>query len=281
MNQDYQIDDFEVKKANIKHHDVEAAFFEKAHPEGLSLYEKAKVFESIAFIVKNSANTDVCVDIGCGTGFVTGFEFPFYKMVVATDISRKMLDVVKNRFSSEGSLNLVICDVDFLPFQSGVVDLVSVSSVLHHLPKPFTTIGEISRILRKGGFVYITREPNFQRFRRFFDFFDKFIIQRLLTLISFLRYNSEGNYLNGEVNGLNYMKVHVYYPIGFHVMQLLKTLSSEGFEDIFACSYHWIFPNSRNDRFHDLLTRSNFLIEKIPLSNRFGRYVSVIARKLD
>lgn len=52
-----------------------------------------------------------------------------------------------------GSLNFVVCDTEFLPFKSGVVDLVSVSSVLHHLPNPFGSIGEIARALRRGVFV--------------------------------------------------------------------------------------------------------------------------------
>jgi len=103
------------------------------------------------------------IDVGCGTGFVTGFELPHYTLVIATDISRKMLKVAKRRLKNAKASNLVVCDADFLPFRSNVADLVSVSSVLHHLPKPFSTFHEISRVLKKGGFIYITREPSFQR----------------------------------------------------------------------------------------------------------------------
>lgn len=279
--QDRQIDNFEMKRANIKYHDVEASFFEEAHPELASFYERFKVLKSITFVATNSGSRDVCIDIGCGTGFVTGFEMPFYEMVVATDISSEMLNVVRNRFSNRDSLNLVICDVDFLPFKSCIADLVSVSSVLHHLPRPFTSIGEISRVLKKGGFVYITREPNFQRFSRFFSFFDQAIIKRLLRLICLSPKLKEPDSRVAVVDGLNQLKVHSYFPTGFHLMRLLEALLSRGFEILSACSYHWIFPNSKSDRFHDLLARSNFLIEKIPFSNRLGRYVSVIARKLD
>lgn len=77
-----RFDDFEVKRANIRHHNVEAEFFKRAHPESSSLYEKAKVSESIAFIVESSRSRDLCVDVGCGTGFVTDFELPFYVVVV-------------------------------------------------------------------------------------------------------------------------------------------------------------------------------------------------------
>jgi hypothetical protein len=79
-------DDVEVKRSNIIHHNIEAKYFERLHPEGSSAYERAKVSKSIAFIAENSRAKDLCVDVGCGTGFVVGFELPLYKTVVATDI---------------------------------------------------------------------------------------------------------------------------------------------------------------------------------------------------
>ena len=33
-NHSRDMDDFEVKRANIRHHDVKAELFEKVHPEG-------------------------------------------------------------------------------------------------------------------------------------------------------------------------------------------------------------------------------------------------------
>jgi len=269
----------EIKKANIRHHDVEAVFFERMHPEGSSIYERAKVLESITFIVENSISRDVCIDIGCGTGFVTGFELPHYKMVIATDISKKMLEVTRRKFKNVKSLNLLVCDADFLPFKSNIADLVSISSVLHHLPKPLSTLGEVSRVLKKGGFVYITREPSFQRFRRFFDLFDYFVIRNFLKLLNLLCSRPKNIELNSRISDLDYSKVDVHYSIGFHIMQLTKELSSNGFKILSAYSYHWIYPDSNRDQIHNLLTRSNFLVEKLPLSDRFGRYVSIIAKK--
>lgn len=272
------VDDFEVKRANIRHHDVEAEFFERVHPEGSSLYERAKVLESIAFIAGNSGVRDLCVDVGCGTGFVTGFELPLYRVVVAIDISRRMLEVVRRRFGGIGSLNLVVCDAEFLPFRGEVADLVSVSSVLHHLPKPFRSMLDISRVLKKGGFLYMTREPNFQRFRRFFDFFDVMLIRKLAKFIWRLSTRSELE-SNVTIDGLDYSMVDIHYPIGFNVTKLIEFLCSRSFEVISAYSYHWIYPDSDKDALQQLLTKSNFVIEKIPLSKKLGRYVILIARK--
>ncbi|MGB9672446.1 MAG: class I SAM-dependent methyltransferase, partial [Candidatus Norongarragalinales archaeon] len=125
------VGDFEVKRANIRHHDAEAEIFERVHPEGSSIYERAKVADSIAFIANNSGHRRLGIDVGCGTGFVTSFMLPFYEMVVAADISRGMVEVAKRRLKGACSLNFVICDAEHLPFRNGVADFVSVSSVLH------------------------------------------------------------------------------------------------------------------------------------------------------
>jgi len=281
MKNDSRIDDVEVKKANILHHDVEAQIFERAHPEGSSIYERSKVSKSIAFIVENSVARDLCVDVGCGTGFVTSFEVQLYRAVVAIDISSRMLEVARKRLGNFDSLNLLVCDADFLPLKNEVADLVSVSSVLHHLPRPFNSMIEMSRVLKKGGFLYVAREPNSQRFRRFFDFFDWLIVNNLATLMGRLFFfRSEFPKPNIIVEGLDYSKVDVHYSTGFHTEALAKFLRSKSFEVISIHSYHWIYPDANVGIFQKILTISNLIIEKIPLSKKFGRYVSIIARKL-
>jgi len=277
------VDDIEVKKANIRHHDAEAEIFERAHPEGSSIYERSKVSKSMAFIAENSNVRDLCVDVGCGTGFVTGFELPLYKIVVAADISKRMLEVARKRLGHFASLNLLVCDAEYLPLKSEIADLVSVSSVLHHLPKPFNSMTEMFRILKEDGFLYVTREPNFQRLRRFFDFFDQVIVPKLAKLLRRLPLFRSGFYCepNVVVDGLNYAKVDVHYSTGFHVAQLAEFLRSKSFELISAYSYHWIYPDCNRGLLPQLLTKSNFVIERFPLLTRFGRYISLIARKIE
>ena len=282
MKRKSRFDVVEIKKANILHHDVEAEIFERVHPEGSSLYERSQVLKNISSISGNSRANELCVDVGCGTGFITGFELPLYKTVVATDISRRMLEVARKRLGHFSSLNLLVCDAESLPLKSEIADLVSVSSVLHHLPKPFNSMTEISRVLKQDGFLYVTREPNFQRLRRFFDFFDQVIVRRFAKLIQRLSvFGSELYEPDIIVEGLDYSKVDVHYPTGLHVAQLAEFLRSKSFEVISAYTYHWIYPDSGKGLLQQLLTKSNFVIEKVPLSKKFGRYLSLVARKLD
>jgi ubiquinone/menaquinone biosynthesis C-methylase UbiE len=271
----------EVKKVNITHHDAEAEVFERSHPEGSSFYERSQVSKSLALIAENSARRNLCVDVGCGTGFVTGFELPLYETVVAIDISRRMLQVAKRRLGHLNSLNLLVCDAEFLPLESGIADLVSVSSVLHHLPAPSKSIAEVSRVIDRGGFLYVTREPNSQHVRKFFEFFDQAIIHRLVKMM--LRspvFGSEVSKLDATCKSLN-SEVDIHYASGFQATQIAEFLFSRSFEVICAYSYHWIYPDSDKGLISLLLTKSNTIIEKIPLSKKFGRYVSLVARKLE
>jgi ubiquinone/menaquinone biosynthesis C-methylase UbiE len=282
MKDKSHLDDIDVKKANIIYHDMEGEVFERAHPEGSSIYERSKVAKSIAFTTGDLNTRDLCVDIGCGTGFVTSFELPIYATIVATDISKRMLQIVRKRFAQFDSLNLIVCDAGYLPLKSEIADLVSVSSVLHHLPEPFNSLGEISRVPKDGGFLYLTREPNSFRFGRFFSSLDGAILKRLLKLIRRPVSESEFSRLNTIDERLRSIdrssRVDVQSS-GFHVAQLAGFLRSRYFEITFAYSYHWIFPDSNKGLLQQLLTKSNFVIERIPLSERFGRYVSVLARK--
>lgn len=274
-------EEIEVKKANIRHHDVEAQIFECAHPEGSSVYERAEVLKSLASIAGNSGTRDMCIDVGCGTGFLTGFELPMYKNVVSMDISKQMLRIVRKKYGNADQLNLVVCDAEFLPLRSEIADLVSVSSVLHHLPKPFHAITEISRLLKKGGFLYATREPNARRTRRFFDFLDNAIIRKSIGLGQHLHIPRLKEFTQSlHIDGLDYTKADIHYPTGFQVSQLSNFLEAKPFKIISAYSYHWIYPDPGKGWVQQLLTRSNFVIERLPLSKKLGRYVSIIARKL-
>jgi SAM-dependent methyltransferase len=237
---------------------------------------------SIAFIAGNSVARDLCVDVGCGTGFVTSFEVKLYRNVVAIDISSRMIEVARKRLGGFDSLNLLVCDAELLPLKNEIANLVSISSVLHHLPRPFNSMNEISRVLKIGGFVYVTREPNFRRFRRFFDFFDRIIVQKVAMLVQrLLDFKSRIPEHNIIVEGLDYAKVDIHYSKGIFIEELTGFLRSMLFDVVSAYSYHWIYPDSDAGTLQKLLTRSNFVIEKIPLSNKLGRYVSIVAQKLE
>jgi len=113
------------------------------------------------------------------------------------------------------------------------------------------------------------------------DFSAKLIVQKLAKLMRWLHFlGPESPKIKISVEGLNYAKVDIHYSSGFHMEQLADFLRSRLFEVNSVYSYHWIYPDSDKGLLQQLLARSNFVIEKIPLSKKLGRYVSIIAKKL-
>lgn len=278
LNSFSEVRSTEVKRKNILHHNVEADLFDLFHFEGSSSYEKAKVFKDINTIVGNLNENHVCIDVGCGTGFVTSLELQHFKIVVALDICKRMVRITKKRFGNFTGLNLIVCDAENVPLRSETANAISVSSVLHHIPNPSKAISEMSRVLKKDGFLYITREPNDIRFRRLFTLLDAILVKmasftgRIIFLGKRRRKTRTHKCAGAKKSGdLNYKVVDIHLSSGFNVGELAAFLLVNSLKVISAHSYHWIFSEPAS--------RVNFLLERIPLSRNFGRYISIVSRK--
>ncbi len=97
------------------------------------------------------------LDVGCGAG---GLAIAFTKRsstVVAFDIDPKYLKVAEAWAKEEGvELNLMVASGESMPFKDGVFDFVACSDIIEHLKNPAGMVGEVARVLKKGGVVYLT-----------------------------------------------------------------------------------------------------------------------------
>jgi hypothetical protein len=69
---------------------------------------------------------------------------------------------VKRALPAEIAVNLDIIETDidaFLSKPAGKYKLVTMSSVIHHLPDYIDTLQRVVKIIAVGGFLYITHEP--------------------------------------------------------------------------------------------------------------------------
>jgi SAM-dependent methyltransferase len=92
------------------------------------------------------------LDLGCGN-FRTLDKLRQYR----PDIQWSAVDRIKDFTNVPQYVNYqcVNLDSDNLPFQIGGFDVVFVSHVLEHLLNPLHVISEISRVLNKGGMIYV------------------------------------------------------------------------------------------------------------------------------
>jgi len=156
-----------VQRVNELYHDFQNEGYHYSHPE---IFEQEKErWERIAKQFFNFAKPVTLVDIGSGTGFValtTAKRLKKNDKFICSDISRGILEIAKKNIKKRN----FSCKFDFvkirsqvpyrLPFRGRSVDVVAMNSVLHHVKDTETFLGEIDRILKPGGLLFIAHDMN-------------------------------------------------------------------------------------------------------------------------
>lgn len=97
------------------------------------------------------------VDVGAGTGFITGGLLSLGLEVVAVDASKAMLDMLKAKFpGEEKTLECRMGLAEVLPLALEEADYVFANMLLHHVSDPLQAIQEFARVLKKQGALVIT-----------------------------------------------------------------------------------------------------------------------------
>jgi len=97
----------------------------------------------------------IFLDLGAGTGRVTSELFYFQpQKIYALDSSVSMLDYLKAHLktSQQKLLQTINAFSDKVPLKKEGVDVVIALHLFKHLNNPESTISEISRVLKKGGY---------------------------------------------------------------------------------------------------------------------------------
>jgi ubiquinone/menaquinone biosynthesis C-methylase UbiE len=152
-----------IHQANITVHRREARYYEVLHPEVYSKKEQKQVTANLKEITKKiSHNQKNALDVGAGTGNLTGKLLEMGYTVVATDISPEMCRILKSRYAAyiPEKLTVINAPIEDLTFNAGKFDLITSYSVLHHLPDYLTALGTLSVFLKKGGVIYIDHEAS-------------------------------------------------------------------------------------------------------------------------
>lgn len=99
------------------------------------------------------------LEAGGGTGRVSSLLAPLVGTLVLNDLSAPMLKEAQQK----GPLHPVQSYVERLPFPDGVFSRVFAVDALHHFDDHQAAVGELLRVLSKGGRLVI-EEPDIRRF---------------------------------------------------------------------------------------------------------------------
>lgn len=136
--------------------------------------EFSKIFDSIApeydIILNNYAGSrriefikrhakGKCLEVGAGSGEISKALLSNHE-VVATDISPKMVDVIKKKLKIETA----VCDAEKLPFKNSSFDTVIAAELIYYLDHPESFIKESFRVLKGRGRIIITSASKITEF---------------------------------------------------------------------------------------------------------------------
>lgn len=108
-----------------------------------------------------------CLDVGCGDGSQYGTWLSNrVSSYIGVDVSQTALDLA----NSNGLLTRHVADASSLPFSDQTFDVVLLIDVIEHLSFPLPALVEARRVLRPGGFIFLTT-PNIAYWRRRTDMF--------------------------------------------------------------------------------------------------------------
>jgi ubiquinone/menaquinone biosynthesis C-methylase UbiE len=199
----------QIHRANIEVHRYEAQYYDLLHPEVYSRKEQKRITSKLAAVTAQiSGNQKRALDVGAGTGNLTGKLLQLGYSVTATDISPEMCAILKKKYAAylPSKLTVINSPIEALSFEAESFDLISFYSVLHHLPDYVAALHTVCGYLRRGGVVYIDHEASPAYWRSEHNMF--------ASLIKDLYFHS-----NPIVNSL------YFQLIGLHVPNIDYTLS--------------------------------------------------------
>jgi SAM-dependent methyltransferase len=124
---------------------------------------KMRVFNHLLEILPKSSILNIC-DLGCGYK-----PFKFY----LENQGYKLLNYIGIDFSKENAKPDIVLDLDkgSLPFDDEYFDVVILSEVIEHLFNPFHALEEAIRVLKRGGYIYISTPFLFGNHGAPYDYF--------------------------------------------------------------------------------------------------------------
>lgn len=93
------------------------------------------------------------LDVATGGGHVVRALAPYVSSLVASDLTKDMLETARAHLTQSGCSNVsyVLADAESLPFLDETFDAVTCRVAAHHFPNPRRFVEEAYRVLTKGG----------------------------------------------------------------------------------------------------------------------------------
>ena len=142
-----------LRKAKLRRlYDVTSSFY-----EALYGFEQLRKFQAISSLgIFRDAKFNVVLDAGCGTGIIINCLRNRGSLTIGVDFSKGMLRKAKERFRNARDVDLILSDIEYLPFRPRAFDLVISLTVLQNCLRPLRTLKSLIRVLTSKGMLVLS-----------------------------------------------------------------------------------------------------------------------------
>jgi ubiquinone/menaquinone biosynthesis C-methylase UbiE len=132
------------------------SFFNDAAKTWDNQFNKPKLIEFLEQIVPtfNLRQGQEVLDVGTGTGILIPFLLKSVSVtgyVTAVDYAQKMIEVCRSKYGQYSNVNVLVEEVENLPFSSQSFDVVTCFGLFPHLENKEKALSEMSRVLKPQG----------------------------------------------------------------------------------------------------------------------------------
>ena len=113
----------------------------------------------LALGVVRLKDSDLVLDVGCGTGLLFDHIEESVSQIVGLDLSSGLLKVAAERskkIRERCKVSIIRADADFMPFREEIFDMIFAFTLLQNLPDPAVTVQEITRVAQTDSTIVIT-----------------------------------------------------------------------------------------------------------------------------
>lgn len=149
-----------MQERELHSHEVESIkefdIWAKTYHKGIWAPYFSSSYKRIAEISRPFLSSNMQIlDIACGTGGLGFLLYPFMcKEYVGMDISSEMIAQAERGVREGEMKKFFVGRVDNIPYADNTFDVIFCLNAFHHFPDPAHALGEIYRVLKRGG-IYI------------------------------------------------------------------------------------------------------------------------------
>ncbi len=107
------------------------------------------------WLINQFKDTDVVLELGCGTGIFSEMIADRVERLIATDLAEEMIELAMEKLGQYGNVKVQVEDCYDTSFEDNTFDAVLLVNLIHIVKDPVAVLRESGRVLKNDGRIVI------------------------------------------------------------------------------------------------------------------------------